>query len=58
MKTRLIESNEKYVTLQIKIPYSKTFLETEANIQTALNEAGTVASGEAFGMGLRIISKP
>ena len=48
MNTSIIESNEKFVTLQITIPYSKTFLETEATIQSVLNEAGTIASGEAL----------
>ncbi len=48
MSTSIIESNEKFVTLQITIPYSKSFLETETSIQSALNDAGTVASGEAL----------
>jgi hypothetical protein len=48
MNTSIIESNEKFVTLQITIPYSKTYLETEATIQSVLNEAGTIASGEAL----------
>lgn len=48
MSTSIIESNEKFVTLQITIPYSKSFLETEASIQSVLNEAGTIASGEAL----------
>ncbi len=48
MNTSIIESNEKFVTLQITIPLSNSFLETETRIQTVLNEAGTVASGEAL----------
>ena len=48
MNTLIIESNEKFVTLQITIPFSNSFLETETKIQSVLNEAGTVASGEAL----------
>jgi len=48
MNTSIIESNDKYVTLQFTIPLSKSYLETETNIQSALNEAGTIASGEAL----------
>jgi len=48
MDIEIIESNEKHVTLQITIPYSNSFLETETSIQSVLNDAGTVASGEAL----------
>lgn len=48
MNTSIIESNDKFVTLQIKIPLSDSFLETETRIQSVLNEAGTVGSGEAL----------
>jgi hypothetical protein len=48
MNTSIIESDEKSVTLQITIPYSKSFIETEENIQSALNDAGALASGEAL----------
>lgn len=48
MNTSIIESNEKFVTLQITIPLSNSFLETETKIQSVLNEAGTIASGEAL----------
>jgi hypothetical protein len=48
MNTLIIESNEKFVTLQITIPFSNSFLETETKIQSVLNEAGTIASGEAL----------
>ena len=48
MNTSIIESNEKFVTIQITIPLSNSFLETETRIQSVLNEAGTIASGEAL----------
>jgi hypothetical protein len=48
MSTSIIESNEQFVRLEIEIPLSNSFLATETNIQTALNEAGTLASGEAL----------
>jgi hypothetical protein len=43
-----LESNEKFVTIQITIPLSTSFLETETRIQSVLNEAETIASGEAL----------
>jgi hypothetical protein len=48
MSTSIVESNAEFVTLQITIPFRKTFLETEETIQSVLNEAGTIASGEAL----------
>ena len=48
MSAAIIESNAEFVTLQIAIPVKKTFLETEETIQSVLNEAGTLASGEAL----------
>jgi hypothetical protein len=48
MDISIIESNKKLVTLQITIPYSNSFLETETIIQSGLNELGTLASGEAL----------
>ncbi len=48
MSASIIESNAEFVTLQIVIPLEKTFLETEETIQSVLNEAGTLASGEAL----------
>lgn len=48
MNTSIIESNEKFETIQITIPLSNSFLETETRIQSLLNEAGTIASGEAL----------
>lgn len=48
MSASIIESNAEFVTLQSAIPWGKTFLETEETIQSVLNEAGTLASGEAL----------
>ena len=48
MNTSIIESNDKFITIQIKIPLSESYLETETRIQSVLNEAGTLGSGEAL----------
>ncbi len=48
MSASIIDSNTEFVTLQIVIPLHKTFLETEETIQSVLNQAGTLASGEAL----------
>ncbi len=48
MSVTIVESNAEFVTLQLVVPLQKTFLETEQTIQSVLNEAGTVASGEAL----------
>ena len=48
MNTSIIESNDKFITLQIKIPLSESYLETETRIQPVLNEAGKLGSGEAL----------
>lgn len=48
MSASIIDSNTEFVTLQLVIPLQKTFLETEETIQSVLNEAGTLASGEAL----------
>jgi hypothetical protein len=42
----LIAKTDEYITVQIKIPLSKSMLEGEDFIQDALNEAGTLATGE------------
>lgn len=46
MTASLITKTDEYVTVQIKIPLSKSMLEGESFIQDALNEAGTLATGE------------
>ena len=48
MSVSIVESNAEFVTLQLVVPLQKTFLETEETIQSVLNEAGTLASGEAL----------
>jgi hypothetical protein len=48
MSASIIDSNTEFVTLQLMIPWQRKFLETEETIQSALNEAGTLASGEAL----------
>ncbi len=48
MNVSILESNAEFVTLQLVVPLQKTFLETEVSIQSVLNEAGTLASGEAL----------
>lgn len=50
MSVAILEQTEDYVVLAVKIPFRETMLETEASIQTLLNEAGTVASGEALAL--------
>lgn len=46
MTASLISKTDEFVTVQIKIPLSKSMLEGESFIQDALNEAGTLATGE------------
>jgi hypothetical protein len=48
MSVTIVESNAQFVTLQLVLPLQKTFLETEETLQSVLNEAGTLASGEAL----------
>lgn len=46
MTASLITKTDEFVTVQIKIPLSKSMLDGESFIQDALNEAGTLATGE------------
>lgn len=46
MPASLISKNEDFITVQIKIPLSRSMLEGESLIQDAVNEAGTLATGE------------
>jgi hypothetical protein len=48
MSVSVLEQTDEYIVLAVKVPFQKTMLETEAQIQTVLNEAGTVASGAAL----------
>ena len=44
MKASIIEQKGNTVTLQLQVQLSKSMLESEENIQEALNEAGCLAS--------------
>ena len=48
MSAMLLDRQEASVTIQITIPLTRSMLDTEAAIQQALNEAGTLASAEAL----------
>ncbi len=48
MSATIVESGTESITLQITIPLSQSFLDTEETIQSVLNEAGTLASGAAL----------
>ena len=46
MTAQVISTNSKFITLELKIPLGKAMLEGESLMQDALNEAGTLATGE------------
>jgi hypothetical protein len=48
MEAQIKERTENYVTIELKIPFGKTMLSTEENIQQSLNEAGLLATGCAL----------
>src|SRR5271154_909953 len=48
MSATIIERQETSVTIQIRIPLTRSMLDTEEAIQKALNEVGILASGEAL----------
>lgn len=49
MTVSMIERNAESVTIKIQIPLSSvSLLESEESIQRVLNEAGTLATGEAL----------
>lgn len=48
MTSRLISRENNTVTIEVKIKLSRSILESEERIQTALNEAGNIATGEAL----------
>lgn len=48
MPATLLDRQEQSITLQLTIPLSRSLLDTEEAIQTALNEAGVLATGEAL----------
>ena len=48
MHATIIERQENAVTIQIRIPLSRSMFDTEEAIQLALNQAGVLATGEAL----------
>lgn len=49
MSVRLVSRDATHLTIELKIPLkSNSFLESEETIQTVLNEAGNLATGEAL----------
>ena len=49
MAASIVEKNAEFVTIQIQVPLiTSSLLESEETIQRALNEAGTLATGEAL----------
>jgi hypothetical protein len=48
MSVTLVERGESSVTIQIRIPLSRSLLETEHTVQQALNDAGLLATTEAL----------
>jgi hypothetical protein len=48
MSATLLERHEDSVTIQVRIPLSRSLLDTEQAIQQALNEAGLLATTEAL----------
>src|SRR4051794_15650020 len=48
MSAKIVDRQENVVMIQISVPLSRSMLDTEEAIQTALNEAGVLASGEAL----------
>lgn len=48
MDAQIISRSEKTFTVQVEIPYGKSMLESEELIQTQLNKAGSLATGESL----------
>lgn len=46
MPANLISTSKDFITLELKIPLTKTMLEAESLVQDVLNDAGTLATGE------------
>lgn len=46
MAVSLVKQSNDAITLQVTIPLNRSMLESESSIQSALNEAGKVATGE------------
>lgn len=48
MDAKIIDRSETSYTVQVEIPYGKSMLESEELIQTQLNKAGSLATGESL----------
>ena len=48
MNAKIINRNDEGLTVEIKIPFGKTMLESEDMILANLNEAGSLVTGEAL----------
>jgi hypothetical protein len=48
MSATLVERDDSSVTIQVRIPLSRSLLDTEQAVQTALNAAGLLATTEAL----------
>lgn len=48
MSATLVERSDSVVTIQVRIPLSRSLLDTEQAVQTALNEAGLLVTTEAL----------
>lgn len=48
MAAKIINQNEKEITIQIKVKFERSMLSSEENIQKSLNEAGVLATREAL----------
>lgn len=48
MATKLISRKDKTITIEVKVILGCSMLESEKRIQTALNEAGSIVTGEAL----------
>ena len=48
MAATIVDRTDRGVTIQVSIEFSDSMLDSEENIQHALNEAGVLATGEAL----------
>lgn len=48
MSAKIISKNDEEVTIQVKVKFSNSMLESEENILSAVNEAGNLATEEAL----------
>jgi hypothetical protein len=48
MPATLVERGDSFVTIEVRIPLSRSLLDTEHAVQQALNDAGLLATTEAL----------